>query len=238
MWWCIFVMISVIGGMYTTDAIIPGCPEICRCDNFIVNCQNNNLLEIPSGIDSNIISLDLSINRLRNISQDLKNFKNLKYLNMSHNQIETLGHSEFESMENLERLDLTFNLLRDWKDIHSEAFTSLGKLVFLDMSNNPLRGIPQFSKHFHINSLEILKLNNCSMESISVSAFSDSQSLKELHMTNNPVRVINGSFTSSTLRYIDLSNSLLVHIGEDLFETSSVLETLVLTNNAKLRKLT
>nr|XP_023019889.1 toll-like receptor 6 [Leptinotarsa decemlineata] len=238
MWCCRYGMILVLVVTNTSCRNISSCPEICQCNEYVTNCQNNDLSQLPQKIDTNVRSLDLSINNFRNISENLKLFRNLKYLNLSHNKIDTLRSSDFEDMDQLERLDLTFNLFHDWKDIHSQVFTNLVSLVFLDMSNNELGSIPQFSNHFVVNSLQILELNNCSIESVPALAFNNMSSLKELHLSSNPIREINGTFSSSSIRFIDLSNSHLGRIRADIFERVTLLETLLLKNNIKLRKIT
>lgn len=155
---------------------------------------------------------------------------------MSHNKMATLGHSDFAGLENLERLDLTFNIFHDWKDIHSGTFSYLKKLTYLDMSNNPLRSTPQFSSHLIISSMEILKLNNCSMKTIPVQIFKSLLNLKELHLTDNPIQIINDSFELSNVKYIDLSGCDLQYIGEHVFRNLPVLETLVINNNNYLKQ--
>lgn len=154
---------------------------------------------------------------------------------MSHNRIATLGHSDFAGLENLERLDLTFNLFHDWKDIHSGAFSYFKKLTYLDMSNNPLRSIPQFSNHLMISSMEILKLNNCSMKTIPVQIFKSLMNLKELHLADNPIQIINDSFELSNVKYIDLSGCDLQYIGDHVFRNLPVLETLIIKDNNYLK---
>ncbi|CAH1153528.1 unnamed protein product [Phaedon cochleariae] len=234
-WWCILGIIPVLETLYT-DGVIR-CPNICWCKNSITNCQNNNLTELPAGIDINVTNLDLSINNFGNISHDIRTFTSLRCLNLSTNKIATLGHSDFEGLDNLEKLDLSSNLFHDWKDVHSQAFTKLGKLVYLDLSNNPLRNLPNLFNQFSIQSLEILRVNNCSMALIPKALFKNLENVLELHAAYNPVSILNGTFGSDTLKYMDLSYCLLTHISDDVFVNLKALETLIMRNNIHLRKL-
>ncbi|KAJ8923770.1 hypothetical protein NQ315_010352 [Exocentrus adspersus] len=236
MWWHILYVIPVLDALHTTELLSMVCPDLCQCDNLITDCRYNAFTELPAGIHPNVISLDLSYNSFTSFPDGLKNYRSLKYLNMSRNKISTLGHSHFEGLENLERLDLTFNYFHDWKDIHPGAFRHLKKLIYLDMSDNPLRSIPQFSNHLVIASMEILKLNNCSMRSIPVQVFNNLPNLRELHLARNPLNIINDSFEMGNLKFIDLSGCDLQYIGDHVFKSLPALETLVIRNNDYLKR--
>lgn len=149
-----------------------------------------------------------------------------------------MRYDDFTSLENLERLDLSFNLFHDWKDIIAEGLNSLHKLVFLDFSSNPLRTVPQYSRHFQMQSLEVLKLNNCSLFSIHPEVFSSATSLKELYLTQNPVRNLSGSFTLKNAKLLDLSHCSLEVISRNIIQEMDALELLILQNNTYLRSLT
>ncbi|KAJ8949643.1 hypothetical protein NQ318_010059 [Aromia moschata] len=204
-WWCIFGIIPILEGIQVMEELVM-CPEICQCDGFITDCRYSGLTELPLGINPNVISLDLSYNKINIFPPSLKNYGNLKYLNMSRNRLSTLSYSDFNGLENLEMLDLTYNLFRDWKDIHSGTFSRLRNIIYFDMSNNPLGSIPQFSSHLIVSSLQILKLNNCSMRSLPVQVFNSLLNLKELHIAGNPVTTLNDSFNLDSLKFIDISH--------------------------------
>nr|CAH7763116.1 unnamed protein product [Callosobruchus chinensis] len=234
--WCIFttLVINMVIGYQIADK----CPAVCQCDSIITNCRRNQLSRLPPGISPEVVSLDLSFNELERFPSELKIYRDLKYLNVSHNRISTLSHSVFFGMNQLERFDLSYNRFCDWKDLHTQAFGHLSSLVYLDLSHNALRSIPQFSKHFENSSLEILELNNCSMVSLPVQVFDHLPWLKELHLRSNPIRVINNTFfQSSSIKFIDLSGCSLEFLYPKLFTRIDTLETLVLRNNTSLRKL-
>lgn len=184
-----------------------------------------------------VSSLDLSRNSFDGIPPALSTFSFLKYLNLSHNKISTLGYGDFSKLQHLERLDLSFNFFRDWKDIVAESFKPLPKLMFLDLSSNPLRIINQYSNHFNLKSLEILKLNNCSLMNIYPEIFESSSSLKELYLSYNPVKFINGSFNLRNVKLLDLSHCKLTFLDPNIFRNMPNLEILRLHNNKFLRKL-
>ncbi|CAH1974465.1 unnamed protein product [Acanthoscelides obtectus] len=233
--WCILpnLIMSLVG-----YEIADKCPVMCQCDSVITNCRGNELSRLPPEINPEVVSLDLSFNEFQRFPTELTMYRELKYLNMSHNRISTLSHSVFYGMSQLERFDLSHNYFCDWKDLHTQAFTHLTSLGYLDLSHNALRSIPQFSKHFENSTLEILKLNNCSMISVPVQIFDHLPRLKELHLKSNPIRILSGTlFVSDSIKFIDFSGCSLEFLLPKLFTRIDSLETLVLSNNTLLRKL-
>lgn len=237
-WWCIFGIIPVLEVVGGAIKISQTCPGICLCLNHVTNCQKNELSELPLGIDPNVTSLDLSINNFEKISGDIKLFTKLRHLNMSYNRIATLGHLDFNGLIHLEQLDLSFNYFHDWRDIHSQTFTKLKKLKFIDFSNNDIRTLPVNSNHFAVKSLKILKLNNCSVISIPAGFLKTITNITELHLAENPINQLDVNLTSKTLKYIDLSSSALTYISDSAFQGLQSLENLKMSKNKCLRNIT
>lgn len=65
------------------------CPLACHCTPLgAVNCSGLQLSQLPAELPENLVSLDLSSNRLAEIDLNvLVQFKELRELNLSHNQI-------------------------------------------------------------------------------------------------------------------------------------------------------
>lgn len=214
------------------------CPETCVCDGEVTNCQNNDLTELPEDIYFEVMNLDLSYNSFETVPVNIGNYASLKFLNLSHNRISTLKFSDLEGLENLDSLDLTFNLFHDWKDIHSSTFLPTKVLQYLDFSNNPLRSIPKYSNHLYIESLIILRLTNCSMKTIPVNVFNRLTNLRELYLSDNPITTINETFQLDNLRVLDMTGCRLNYIDENVFASLVNLEILELRNNVHLKKFT
>lgn len=180
--------------------------------------------------------MDLSYNNFEIFPAGIGTYSELKYLNISHNRISTLKLSDLEGLENLERLDLTFNLFHDWKDIHSSTFLATKNLKFLDFSSNPLRSIPKYSNHLYIESLEVIRLTNCSMKTIPVNVFNRLTNLKELYLSDNPITSINETFHLENLKLMDISGCRLNFLEENVFSNMTNLEMLILNRNVHLKR--
>ncbi|KAL1493141.1 hypothetical protein ABEB36_011259 [Hypothenemus hampei] len=183
-----------------------------------------------------VISLDLSFNYLETFPSAMEVFSELKHLNLSHNKISTLKFTDLNGLVNLQTLDLTYNAFHDWKDIHSGAFSPTINLLYLDFSHNPLRSISKYSNHLYVQSLEVLRLVNCSMDFAPLTNINRLLNLKELDLSKNPITSINDTFQLQNIRSIDLSMTNLKSLHEDVFVNLPSLEILRMNNNINLRK--
>lgn len=147
-----------------------------------------------------------------------------------------MEYSALYGLTNLERLDLTYNLFSDWMDIRSQVFSPTRKLTFLDFSHNPLRSLASEKNPLRIDSLQVLRLNNCSMRNIHTNIFARLPNIMEFHMSQNPITVLNVTFVSRTLKFLDLSRCNLKHIGQHTFSNLTALETIWLFQNINLKK--
>ncbi|GIY57032.1 protein toll [Caerostris darwini] len=84
-----------------------------------------------------LLSLDLSRNRIKSLQGCLQNLTNLKVLNLSHNRIEVFSPGEFYNMNSLTELHLEMNRIAT---LDSEIRT-LTQLRILSISNNQIRTI-------------------------------------------------------------------------------------------------
>lgn len=104
-------------------------------------------------------SLDLSYNRLtyEQMPQSIfegaydaatfEPLKNLKVLNLSHNELHTLDPDIFEHFPNLEELILGFNPFKVIDRNSEVAISSIATLSVLDMSDMELKTLPEFLFH-------------------------------------------------------------------------------------------
>ena len=81
-----------------------------------------------------LIYLNLSNNCIQ--SMHFSGLEKLKYLNLSKNKLNSIEKNLFSSLNNLKSLDLSFNNL---KELNANSFSGLRNLKFLDLKNNELR---------------------------------------------------------------------------------------------------
>lgn len=104
-------------------------------------------------------SLDLSFNRLtyeempptifegNYDAETYEPLKNLRVLNLSHNELHTLDPDLFQHFPNLEELIIGFNPFKVIDRNTETAISSIGRLAVLDMSDMELKTLPEHILH-------------------------------------------------------------------------------------------
>lgn len=195
------------------------------------DCSNLNLRNIPSHLPSSIHTLDLSQNRLQNLTDDsLGSYSSIHHLKLRSNQIQFIQPGVFRDMSGLRVLDLSRNSL----DVYGALKTHVGPLpsvrsldlsgngLFTDMSDYFLRDAP---------ALTNLSLNGNSITKIGRDTFNGSRALRNVDLHNNVIiEIEEGAFESlSDLTELDLSvNSISCIVDFNLFQ----LRTLNLSKNS------
>lgn len=100
----------------------------------------NKLKDIPSFNNcTKLQSVHLGHNRIRNIGASFAGLRQLNYLKLSDNHIQTIEKNAFKGLTGLKDLYLDYNLI---SEIHEEAFKECNSLNALDVSNNDIRDFP------------------------------------------------------------------------------------------------
>ncbi|XP_035428361.1 toll-like receptor 2 [Cygnus atratus] len=100
-------------------------------------CKGLSLAQVPRGLPSGLRSLDLSYNKLQEITAgDFAGLTQLRRLDLGYNNISRIAPDAFLSNVLLEQLRLFNNSLAR---IPAPALRPLANLRWLDMSNNPYR---------------------------------------------------------------------------------------------------
>ncbi|XP_044257367.1 nephrocan [Tribolium madens] len=219
---------SVTGNFYS-------CPKLCICPPDFTDCKYNNFSTLPFGLDKNVTILDLSYNAFQVFPDDLNDFPSLEYLNLSFNKIDRLENGAFRRLRKLERLDLSHNMIKQWTDIGPYTFSSTQNLLFLDLSYNTLRMQPREENPLQIQSLEILRLKNCSIGLLNNKLLDGLPKLKELHLSENPIRWLLSSLSSTSLKFLDLSRCNLKEVSPKVFVNLTSLQTLYMQQNINLK---
>ncbi|KAM7378168.1 hypothetical protein PAMA_013186 [Pampus argenteus] len=116
----------------------PEYTSVCRTSIFpkhLLNCSNQDLINIPANLQSDVIRMDLSHNSIKHLKP--KQFllsKDLKMLNLSSNSLHHIDRGAFAGLLHLHELDLSNNSL------HYFNYDVLEDLYFLrklSLDNNP-----------------------------------------------------------------------------------------------------
>ncbi|XP_060633537.1 amphoterin-induced protein 2 [Anolis sagrei] len=114
----------------------PGmCPPACICASDIVSCTSKNLSRVPTTLFKHIKRLDLSHNRIGILDHDWMPvlLEKMTTLIVSHNSIALISPGSFSMMTNVKYLDLSSNNLRS---LGGPVFQELRVLEVLLLYNN------------------------------------------------------------------------------------------------------
>ena len=119
------------------------CPRNCTCQltmeqsEYLVDCSNRGLIEMPSNVPFYTTNLDISGNKLTQFTDStFDNLTNIKVLDASQNILQHIEILTFNRTKKLERLNLAGNKLRAASFLRG-LFKPLAKsLKQLDISRN------------------------------------------------------------------------------------------------------
>lgn len=164
------------------------CPSVCICrwkyGKQTVECRNQQLASLPSGVDVDTQVLDLNGNNLQTLPRHA--FKragliNLQKIYLSNCNIGAIDDAAFAQLTNLVELDLSDNLLTE---IPAQAFSHVPALRYLQLRGNKLHKIGSNSFD-HTPSLVRLDLSNADIRSVSARAFNHLSLLENLELQSN-----------------------------------------------------
>ncbi|RWS10184.1 hypothetical protein B4U79_14544 [Dinothrombium tinctorium] len=123
----------------TRNCELPTKPEKCWCSAKSVFCENTALRQIPKNVAHDVKEIDLSANKLHNISaDDFPLLEKLEVLILTGSNIKKLSPFAFRNAPVLRNLYLSANLI---EHLHNNTFDGLYFLDLLILSHNPLSTI-------------------------------------------------------------------------------------------------
>lgn len=186
--------------------------------------------EAFSALNTNLVSLNLSSNKLINTSKlAFKSLNLLNDLDLSNNYLTALNFGT-EDLQNLSLLHAYNNKI---KKIEKTFFTSLIKLSVLDLSQNLISEI-ETSSFQSLNNLDKLILhNNMLINILDSHTLTGLTSLREIELMNSRVQNYNdNAFSGLTyLKSVNSSHGQLNNIQYNTFQNTDNIEILDLSHN-------
>ncbi len=199
-----------------------------------IDLSHNNISYISpyffSPISSTLIELDLSDNRLQNLTlEHLSGMRFIQFLKLSNNQLDTLEYNTFRESKYIQVINLDHNYLRDFPP---DLFEGCVNLRVLSCSDNKIRALTD--SLFKDSQLEILNVANNQLVRFPENALARvAATLVQLDMSGNEVSSLapNQIECLQKLRWLDLSNNRIVVIGDSTFDNLHSLLHLKLSGN-------
>lgn len=196
--------------------------------------SNNRLEKLPNTV-KNLIALDtcyINDNELRSLDGLFSHHFALIRLYVEHNKIEYLAEDEFLKSENIDEINLSYNLI----PFLNKSLLYITNLRNANLSGNLLR---EFSMQeiYKLMKLRHLDLSYNRIEKLTgrhgvISEIPSMTLLYQLLLSNNLLKSLDGTLAGlGNLRRLILSNNLLENIYAEDFERMEELEILDLSGN-------
>uniref|UniRef100_A0A674MUE0 Fibronectin leucine rich transmembrane protein 2 n=1 Tax=Takifugu rubripes TaxID=31033 RepID=A0A674MUE0_TAKRU len=128
------------------------CPQVCRCDNMFVYCNERSLTSVPLGIQEGYKILFLHNNQIKQCrtvylyGNQLDEFpinlpKNTRVLHLQENNIQTISRAALAQLTRLEELHLDDNSIST-VGVEEGAFREAVSLKLLFLTKNHLSSVP------------------------------------------------------------------------------------------------
>ncbi|KAK0163545.1 hypothetical protein PV327_007216 [Microctonus hyperodae] len=171
-------------------------------------CADLNLSEIPPNLQKDIQILDISINRLRELTDEtLAPFTSLSYLYIMDNFILKFGDGAFSQLKNLQVLDMTKNGFSDFP----KNILALPQLKKLYLGSNNLEDVAlNFTEFAAESNIELLDLSFNFMTKLPKLGYLSQ--LKHLNVSKNKIGIITAKEIAMfcSLEVLDLSENPIV----------------------------
>ncbi|XP_077294897.1 uncharacterized protein LOC143917287 [Arctopsyche grandis] len=195
-----------------------------------LNLRRNHIRSLPRDVFKNTMleHLDLSINEfivLPAIAFSQIGFT-LRYLDMSHNSIESVDSTMFQDIQFLLSLDLSGNKLTILSD---NLFSSICNLQVLDLSSNPVRA--NFKELLHYLPItRSLSLSNIGLKTF---PYIPLRNLTSLNLTFNHIENVKEAAVKDlgNLRYLHLKGNMMTSVPSHVWPYMRNLKMLDLSKN-------
>ncbi|KAH3737289.1 toll-like receptor Tollo [Dreissena polymorpha] len=174
--------------------------------------------------------LDLSLNNISTISQSIfKENTNLQDLNISWNKLEHLPEGIFSRTEKMLRLEMRNNVLGDSVWVGLAGVTSL---IYLDLSHNNLTSLNQTTLA-EFREINTLNLKGNKISELAEGTFQNHIRLQSLNLANNQIHNITARAFQSliSLERIELQENKLLSVDMDLFMQTTLLKFVNVSSN-------
>lgn len=181
---------------------------------------------------TNVVNLDLSHTKLsiatgHNRTNPFGKLRNLRILDISHNNFEKMNFSLISNLKQLSELNVAHCHINNITDIVQHMGSSL---VRLDLSGNCI--LPSTMQTFQsLSNLMYLDLSNANLTTFNLSILKYQSHLVELHLSNNNLHEIEMPLKLQYLSILDLHENNLHAIDRVLQKQTATLQSLDISRN-------
>ncbi|XP_068596907.1 matrix-remodeling-associated protein 5 [Brachionichthys hirsutus] len=213
--WLPLLFSSLLWQKIPPTQAVPSCPQRCSCPGINeVHCTFRHLTSIPKALPKDTERLNLGYNSLTEVERsEFRMLRQLEMLMLHGNDITTIHPGAFYSLRALQILKFSYNKLTS---VHPALFEGLVGLKRLHLDHNLIDFIEPYS-FSGLTSLRLLQL--------------EGNLLKDIHPRTFITVSLLGTFWTSGLKHLYLSDNLLEQLPAAALDTAPGLELLSLHGN-------
>ncbi|NXE91882.1 TLR4 protein, partial [Menura novaehollandiae] len=236
-------LFNCIGNVSTIRLVDLGLEEISEVPLFSkvkhLECKKCHFEDMPAtklSLFKELRVLRIIKNRdLKNWEQKFESLSNLEVIDLSENSLTFSGccSRQFRNCPNLKHLNLSFNS----KIRLTGDFTNVKNLLYLDLQHTTLFGPGSYPVFLSLQKLIYLDISHTQIQVKSQCTFCGLNSLQVLKMAGNSFennKLANNFKNLSHLHTLDISSCKLVQVDQSTFDALSELKELNISNNKLL----
>lgn len=203
------------------EAVGNYCPSSCSCNTTEATCVSASLTEFPvERFPNHLQKLVISRNRITQLGDvTIRSWMivSLQELNLSNNAIHTIDGKSFIGQSGLQKIDLSGNNITTFP---LETFVYPRHLKWLSLANNIELQVREHTPLLESESLQVLHLEYCNIETICVTNLEKLGELKELYLSHNKIKTLSTANRGNlaclnNIRILDLSYNQLQKLAPE-----------------------
>ena len=209
----------------------------CKLHSYTnADCSHRQLSQVPSLNNGSIKLLDVSHNKLFNLSNKayFKHFNSLTVLNLSNSQITGFDNTTFQGLKSLLTLDLSNHKVTE---IHGDPFKHLSSLLVLDLHRTFTRSslltlsYIAASAFTGLINLKCLDLHSNHVTSLPKDIFADLKNVRFLDLSHNDLKQVSTKFPAS-VQTLNISDNVYLSVEPDsIMNLTNLLEVKIVNTN-------
>ncbi|XP_060626184.2 nyctalopin [Anolis sagrei] len=229
----ILSVLLCIRPVHSVWACVRSCPTSCVCTqerSCSILCDRAGLTQIPREFPCEAYSINLDKNSIKFLAERaFGTLPSLKLLSLSHNNISFITPGAFKGLASLTELKMAHNEYIRY--LHTRTFTSLKKLVRLDLADCNLFNIPD-RIFIEVPALRELFCFQNNFRRIP-GAIRGMENLTHVYLEKNKIEAVayNSLLGLSRLKYLNLQDNKINVIHDRAFQDCKKVEYLYLNDN-------
>uniref|UniRef100_A0A1I8PTR4 LRRCT domain-containing protein n=1 Tax=Stomoxys calcitrans TaxID=35570 RepID=A0A1I8PTR4_STOCA len=187
--WLLLVLLLLASCLVAKPAnALANCPNGCQCndDTLVVKCGEGTLDVLPIALNPSIQRLVIKNNKIKTIDSSIQFYTELRFLDLSFNDLVTIPPRTFALQRKLQELHLNYNKIGQ---INNKTLLGLSAVTIMNLRGNLMSELEDYT-FSPLLQVEELNLGQNRISRISTHAFDGLKNLKVLYLDDNTLTAV------------------------------------------------